>query len=206
MGYSSSRPRYAAMGGTRTQSTWSRRTNESTVCTWPTTLWSSSRAPPLATPTARRPAQVFHDARGLAVDYLNASRVLVYVADRNNHKIRRVNVAEGTVDTVAGSGSHGCMDGLHMSARFYRPTDVALYHPQPDDSKFTYQHQPRDRHLRRRRILQKDPADRDPARQPSCVHLTAGWASTDSSTSAATTARCAAGRRLTFSRAAARAK
>ena len=68
------------------------------------------------------------------MDYSNASTVYVYVADRSSHKIRRVNMAEGTVDTVAGSGSSGCRDGLHMSARFYYPMDVVVLKPNPRDT------------------------------------------------------------------------
>ena len=54
----------------------------------------------------------FNDLRGLHADTTNASDVRIYVADRNNNKVRRININQGTVDTVAGSGPDGCVDGF----------------------------------------------------------------------------------------------
>lgn len=49
----------------------------------------------------------------------------VYVADRNNHRIRKVR-ADGTVSTLAGDGQAGFADGSSRSARFNQPYGVTL--------------------------------------------------------------------------------
>ncbi len=48
----------------------------------------------------------------------------VYVADMYNHRIRRI--ASGLVSTVAGSGKAGFQNGAALSARFYRPSGLAV--------------------------------------------------------------------------------
>ena len=63
----------------------------------------------------------FNKPRGAAVD----SAGNVYVADRENHTIRKVTPA-GVVTTLAGSaGSNGAEDGTGGAARFYSPCGVA---------------------------------------------------------------------------------
>jgi sugar lactone lactonase YvrE len=47
----------------------------------------------------------------------------VIVADRNNHRVRRV-APDGTVTTLAGDGKGGFADGALASAQFNRPIDV----------------------------------------------------------------------------------
>jgi DNA-binding beta-propeller fold protein YncE len=47
----------------------------------------------------------------------------VIVADRNNHRIRRV-APDGTVSTLAGIGTAGFTDGAPTAAQFNRPIDV----------------------------------------------------------------------------------
>ncbi len=49
----------------------------------------------------------------------------VYVADRNNHRIRKIR-ADGIVTTLAGDGQAGFADGSSRSARFNQPYGVAL--------------------------------------------------------------------------------
>ena len=60
---------------------------------------------------------------GVAVDQANA----VYIADRDNHCIRRV-TAEGSISTVAGTGSPGYTGdgGPAPQAQLHAPTGVAL--------------------------------------------------------------------------------
>lgn len=65
----------------------------------------------------------FDSPNGLAVD---VARGLVYVADNQNHKIRVVNVADGSVSTIAGSGKKGFADGKGASAAFNWPKGLAL--------------------------------------------------------------------------------
>ncbi|HKI68289.1 MAG TPA: hypothetical protein VKA67_01780, partial [Verrucomicrobiae bacterium] len=59
---------------------------------------------------------------GVAVDNVGN----VYVADRDNHTIRKV-TAGGVVTTLAGlAGSYGSVDGTGSAARFHFPSDVAV--------------------------------------------------------------------------------
>ena len=55
----------------------------------------------------------------------------LFVADCENHKIRRVEVATGEVTTVAGSGENGDADGVGEAAQFRYPTGIAI---SPDGS------------------------------------------------------------------------
>ena len=64
----------------------------------------------------------FDRPRGVAVD----SQDNVYVADEDNHTIRKI-TSSGVVTTLAGSaGSSGSTDGTGVVARFYEPRDVAV--------------------------------------------------------------------------------
>ncbi len=49
----------------------------------------------------------------------------VYVADRNNHRIRKI-TANGTASVLAGTGSSSYLDGAGNVARFYYPAGVAV--------------------------------------------------------------------------------
>jgi len=65
----------------------------------------------------------FDQPQGIAVDGAGN----LYVADTNNHIIRKVVLATGVVTTVAGtSGSFGSTDGAGSAARFYYPRGVAV--------------------------------------------------------------------------------
>jgi sugar lactone lactonase YvrE len=64
---------------------------------------------------------VFARPAGVAVD--GSSNV--YVADKNNNKIRKI-LANGTVTTLAGSGSEGSQDGTGAGASFDHPCAVAV--------------------------------------------------------------------------------
>jgi DNA-binding beta-propeller fold protein YncE len=58
---------------------------------------------------------------GLAVD---GTGKIVYVADRDNNKIRKI--ASGSVSTLAGSGKKGFLDGAGSSAQFAFPAGLAV--------------------------------------------------------------------------------
>jgi sugar lactone lactonase YvrE len=70
----------------------------------------------------------FNSPMGVAVDK-NGN---VYVADYNNHKIRKI-TPSGVVTTLAGNGGSGSVDGPANVATFYWPMGVAL-----DDSGNVY--------------------------------------------------------------------
>ncbi|KAL0134677.1 hypothetical protein PUN28_001457 [Cardiocondyla obscurior] len=56
---------------------------------------------------------------------------IIYVADNNNHAIRKINLTEKNVSTIAGTGSQGCdrKGGEHgISQALSSPWDVAIYH------------------------------------------------------------------------------
>ena len=55
----------------------------------------------------------------------------LFVADRGNYKIRRVEAATGAVTTLAGSGTRGSADGVGGAAQFNSPNGVAI---SPDGS------------------------------------------------------------------------
>lgn len=63
----------------------------------------------------------FDAPAGLAVDLSGA----VYVADRDNHRIRRI-APDGTVSTLAGTGEAGFGNGPTRAARFNSPAGVAV--------------------------------------------------------------------------------
>ena len=53
----------------------------------------------------------------------------MYIADCNNHRIRKVTVSTGIISTIAGSstsGSYSGDGGAATSATLYRPFGVAL--------------------------------------------------------------------------------
>jgi sugar lactone lactonase YvrE len=64
----------------------------------------------------------FSSPKGIAVDAAGN----VFVADTNNHRIRKINPA-GVVSTVAGSGTIGAYtDGIVSGARFNQPIGIAV--------------------------------------------------------------------------------
>ena len=60
----------------------------------------------------------FNYPRGITTDGTN-----LYVADYDNHRIRRIVISTGVVTTLAGS-SEGSTDATGTSARFYRPSGI----------------------------------------------------------------------------------
>jgi sugar lactone lactonase YvrE len=65
----------------------------------------------------------FQGPQGLAIDTSSN----LYVADTNNHTIRKVVLSTKVVTTVAGlAGNSGSADGIRSLARFNYPSDVAV--------------------------------------------------------------------------------
>ena len=73
-------------------------------------------------------AAQFCGPRGLAISPDGSA---LFVADNDNHKIRRVEVATGAVTTLAGSGAMGSADGVGGAAEFRCPWGVTV---SPDGS------------------------------------------------------------------------
>jgi sugar lactone lactonase YvrE len=63
----------------------------------------------------------FNNPCGVAVDGTS-----VYVADYNNHRIRKIRRSDGYTETLAGDGTNGFLEGTGPSARFSYPTSVAI--------------------------------------------------------------------------------
>ena len=69
-------------------------------------------------------AATFRGPSGIAVDAAGN----VYIADTNNHRIRRISAADGTIATIAGTGSAGFSGdgGSAFAARLQAPMAIAL--------------------------------------------------------------------------------
>ena len=65
----------------------------------------------------------FNSPTGLA---LSADGSSLFVADKGNHKIRKIDVATRAVTTLAGTGSTGCKDGVGSKATFNCPMCIVL--------------------------------------------------------------------------------
>ncbi len=63
----------------------------------------------------------FRSPTGVSVDGVGN----VYVADQDNHRIRKV-TSSGVVSTIAGNGYSGYADGIGSVAQFYSPTGIAV--------------------------------------------------------------------------------
>jgi hypothetical protein len=70
----------------------------------------------LATAQFRNPQDVAVDSTGV-----------VYVADTDNHRIRKIDPTTKLVTTLAGDGQEGYRDGAAMTARFSFPTGIAVW-------------------------------------------------------------------------------
>jgi len=64
---------------------------------------------------------LFNSPRAMATD----AQGNIYVADRNNHRIRMITPA-GVISTLAGSGQPGYAEGMGASARFRSPSGIAV--------------------------------------------------------------------------------
>jgi len=61
----------------------------------------------------------FYNPMGITTDGTN-----LYVADTNNHLIRKIVISTEVVTTVAGTGSSGSVNGTGTSASFSGPTGI----------------------------------------------------------------------------------
>jgi sugar lactone lactonase YvrE len=69
-------------------------------------------------------AAVFSGLSGVAVDVAGN----IFIADSGNHRIRRIEAASGTIDTIAGTGvgAFAGDGGAATAARFFQPSSVAV--------------------------------------------------------------------------------
>ncbi len=74
----------------------------------------------------------FADGTGTAASFYNPAGITadgsgnLYVADQNNHRIRKIVISTGAVTTVAGNGNATFVDGAAATASFNNPYSVAL--------------------------------------------------------------------------------
>jgi hypothetical protein len=80
-----------------------------------TTLAGSSKGFADGTGTSAR----FNELHGITTDGTN-----LYVADVENHRIRKIAISTGVVTTLAGGNSSGSTDATGTSARFYLPHNI----------------------------------------------------------------------------------
>ena len=66
----------------------------------------------------------FNEPKGLEI---SPDGAYLYVTEYANHRIRRVEIATGTVTTVAGSGNASFADGTGSEASFNQPAGLALF-------------------------------------------------------------------------------
>ncbi len=66
-------------------------------------------------------AAQFNSPHGVAVDGEGS----IIIADTGNHRVRKI-TPDGTVSTLAGSGSAGFADGAGASEQFHCPREVAV--------------------------------------------------------------------------------
>ncbi len=64
----------------------------------------------------------FSSPDGIAVD----KNLVLYVADTENHRIRKIDQANAKVSTFAGTGTPGIQNGVGSSAQFFSPAGIAI--------------------------------------------------------------------------------
>ena len=64
----------------------------------------------------------FNSPFGMCIDKNNN----IYIADAGNNCIRKINTVNGTVTTLAGTGTAGWNDGAAAQAKFSSPADVCV--------------------------------------------------------------------------------
>ncbi len=92
-----------------------------------TTLAGSSTGYMDGTGTGAR----FNSPTGLSISPDGQS---LYLADYLGHRIRKVNLSNNAVTTIAGNGTGGATDGIGSSAQFFAPTGLA----QSSDGLYLY--------------------------------------------------------------------
>ncbi len=72
------------------------------------------------------------DATGAAASFWNPGNLcvddagFVYLADRSNMKIRKIEISSGVVTTFAGTGTAGSANGTRLAATFNYPSDITF--------------------------------------------------------------------------------
>lgn len=66
---------------------------------------------------------VYNSPRDLAINHLNGD---LYIADTNNHVIRKIDKSTGVITALAGSGSAGYAEGTGAAASFSSPSNICF--------------------------------------------------------------------------------
>lgn len=98
-----------------------------------TTVATLAGSPPGQATEGLPGAPAFADGQGLAAAFStpmglasSSDGAHIYIADAGNRRIRRVNLADGLVTTVAGTGGRGRVGGPALGAQFDFPSRLAL--------------------------------------------------------------------------------
>ncbi|GAB9469746.1 hypothetical protein Gpo141_00007014 [Globisporangium polare] len=114
------------------------------IWSYPTTYSGDGKPQGLVSTLAGSGEKGFLDGPTLAAKFNNPqdvaadSRGFVYVADTDNHRIRRIDPTTQTVTTIAGDGTQGCTDGAATNgARFSFPMGVAVFEDAANSGQVT---------------------------------------------------------------------
>lgn len=60
---------------------------------------------------------------------MSSDNAVVFIADRENHKVRKLSLYSSVVTTLAGDGTAGVLDGMGVAAQFNLQSGVRMLSP-----------------------------------------------------------------------------